>query len=71
MNEIYLIISENATLYPLVIKKHADPGKKDIKAFSRLDSLPDVKRGPGGVICLYDRLVTIKDSDKVIPINYI
>ena len=36
-------------------------------AFDLLDKIPGVRRGPGGVICLYDRLVSLKGSDRVIP----
>lgn len=36
MNEIDLLIEENGTLYPIEIKKHADPQKKDVAAFSLL-----------------------------------
>ncbi len=71
MNEIDLIIEDNGTLYPLEMKKHADPQKKDIKAFDLLDKIPGTKRGTGGVICLYDNLITLKDHDKVIPITYL
>ena len=71
MNEIDLLIEENGTLYPLEMKKHADPQKKDMDAFDLLDKIPGVRRGPGGVICLYDRLVSLKGSDRVIPINYL
>ena len=71
MNEIDLIIEENGTLYPLEMKKHADPQKKDMHAFGLIDKIPGVKRGPGGIICMYDKLVTLKDSDKVIPVNYL
>ena len=71
MNEIDLVIEENGTLYPLEMKKHADPQKKDMDAFRLLDRIPGVKRGPGGVICLYDRLVTLQGADRVIPVNYL
>lgn len=71
MREIDLLIEDGGTLYPLEIKKHADPSKKDIDAFSVLDKIPDVKRGPGGVICLYDKLITLQGDDKIIPINYL
>ena len=71
MNEIDLVIEENGTLYPLEMKKHADPQKKDMDAFNLLDKIPGIKRGPGGVICLYDRLITLKGNDRVIPINYL
>lgn len=71
MNEIDLLIEENGTLYPLEIKKHADPSQKDIVAFRQLDKIANMQRGPGGVICLYDHLVTLKDNDRVIPIRFI
>ena len=70
-NEIDLIIEDSGTLYPLEMKKHADPSKKDIDAFSILDKIPNIKRGSGGVICLYDKLITLKGEDKVIPIGYL
>jgi predicted AAA+ superfamily ATPase len=71
MNEIDLLIEDNGILYPLEMKKHADPQKRDIAAFKQLDKLPSVKRGPGGVICLYDNLVTLQDNDRVIPVKYL
>ena len=71
MNEIDILIEENGVLYPLEIKKHADPSNKDAAAFSLLDKIPGVKRGPGGVICLYDKLVTLQGEDRVIPVQYL
>lgn len=71
MHEIDLVIEDGGTLYPIEIKKHADPSSKDIESFALLDKVPSMKRGPGGVVCLYDNLLTLKDADKVIPINYI
>lgn len=71
MNEIDLLIEENATLYPLEIKKHADPSKKDIVSFGQLDKIAGIDRGPGGVVCLYDRLVTLSGSDRAIPVAYL
>lgn len=71
MREIDLLIEDGEVLYPLEMKKHADPSKKDIDAFSVLDKIPGVKRGSGGVICLYDKLITLQGDDKIIPINYL
>ena len=71
MREIDLLIEDSGTLYPLEMKKHADPSKKDIDAFDILDRIPGVKRGSGGVVCLYDKLITLQGEDKVIPINYL
>lgn len=70
-NEIDLVIESDGTLYPIEIKKHSDPDKSDIRAFSVLDKLSGVKRGPGGVICTYDNLLTLKDNDRIIPIQYL
>lgn len=64
-------ITEKGAPCPLGMKKHIDPPEKDMDAFALLDKIPSVRRGPGGVICLYDRLVSLKGSDRVIPINYL
>lgn len=71
MNEIDMLIEENGTLYPIEMRKHADPQKKDIHAFDLLDDIPNVQRGPGGVVCLYDKLITLRGNDKVIPVTYL
>lgn len=71
MVEIDLVIEDAGALYPLEIKKHADPSKKDVASFSKLEGMPSMKRGPGGVICLYDKLVSISPKDKVIPVSYL
>lgn len=71
MNEIDLLIEENGMLYPIEIKKHADPKRRDVQAFAMLDRIPGVKRGSGGVVCLYDKLITLHGDDKIVPINYL
>jgi predicted AAA+ superfamily ATPase len=71
MNEVDLLIEDGGIIHPLEMKKHADPKKDDIAVFSVLDRIPSVKRGPGGVICMYDNLVTIKNNDRVIPVKYL
>jgi len=71
MNEIDFLIESNGIIYPLEIKKHADPNKRDISAFALLDKIPNIERGSGGVICMYDTLISLKDQDKVIPVKYL
>ena len=71
MAEIDLLIEDGGTLYPIEIKKHADPHKRDISAFQKLDNISGMKRGTGGVICLYDRQLSLSETDKVIPISLI
>jgi predicted AAA+ superfamily ATPase len=68
-HEIDVLIETDGTLYPLEIKKHADPDRRDAAQFALLDKIPNTKRGPGGVICLYDSLVTLQDTDRVIPVH--
>lgn len=71
MNKIDLLIEQNGTIYPLETKKHADPQKSDISAFSILENISGAKQGTGGVICLYDDLVPFKGGDRVIPVRYL
>ena len=71
MNEIDLIIEDAGVLHPIEIKKHADPSKQDIKAFKLLDKIPNIRRGEGGIICLYDNLISLTDIDRIIPIKYL
>ena len=68
-NEIDLLIEDGGVLYPIEIKKHADPVKSDVAKFAVLDKLPTCKRGQGGVLCMYDNLVTLCEKDKAIPIT--
>jgi len=68
-NEIDLLIEDGGTLYPIEIKKHADPEKSDVSKFHILDKIPNVKRGQGGVVCLYENLITLQGNDKTIPVT--
>lgn len=70
-NEIDLMIQEGNILYPIEIKKYADPKRSDVDAFKLLDKIPGIIRGIGGVVCMYDKLITIKGTDRVIPVNYL
>ena len=71
MNEIDLIIENAGKLHPIEIKKHADPARKDVEAFDLLDRIGGARRGSGGVICLYDNMVTLKGDERVIPVQYL
>ena len=70
-NEIDLLISEGNILYPIEIKKHADPDKSDVAKFDILNKITGIIRGQGGVVCLYDNLVTIRGNDKSIPVSFL
>jgi predicted AAA+ superfamily ATPase len=71
MNEIDLLIENGGVLHPIEIKKNADPKKTDIAAFDTLDKIPNIKRGPGGIVCLYDRLAALNGNDMVIPLGFL
>lgn len=68
--EIDLMIIENGTIYPIEIKKNADPGKNAIKNFSVLDSLSE-EVGEGAVLCMTSMVVPIDLKNRMIPINVI
>lgn len=68
--EIDLMILENGTVYPIEIKKSADPGKDALKNFSVLESLPE-QIGEGAVVCLSPVEYPLDRKNKVIPIGMI
>lgn len=69
--EIDLLIEREGALHPIEIKKHADPRKGDTDSFCVLDKIPNMKRGTGAVLCLYDQVVPLSESDFVVPIHYV
>lgn len=68
--EIDLIILENGKLYPVEIKKSADPGKSALKNFSVLDSLPETV-GEGAVICMTPLVIPLDEKNKLVPVRCI
>ena len=68
--EIDLMIMENGILYPIEIKKSADPGKDALKNFNVLKSLPN-EIGAGAVICLSPVMIPLDKQNKIIPIGMI
>ena len=66
--EIDLIMFKNNTLYPLEIKKTANPRKDMIKNFRHLENT-NMKLGIGGIICLYDKLMKLDENNYIIPIS--
>lgn len=66
--EIDLMILENGKLYPIEIKKSADPGKDALKNFSVLNSLPE-RVGEGAVICMASMVIPLDEKNKLVPIK--
>lgn len=67
--EIDLIIEQNGKLYPIEIKKSANPTKEMTANFKVLEKVKEV--GEGAVICMYDRIINLDEKNKVIPYKYI
>lgn len=70
-HEIDFIIEDEGTLYPVEVKKHAAPNKKDCSAFSFLDEIQGKKRGMGCVIDMYERPISLTELDMSLPVWYI
>ena len=68
--EIDLLIEENGVLYPIEIKKSANPGKESLKNFSVLSAL-DKKIGKGCVICLSSMKIPLDADNMLIPVSEI
>jgi len=68
--EIDLIIEKAGTLFPVEIKKTANPGLNDVKNFSVLDRF-NKPIGLGALICLIDEPIALKNNVAAMPINYI
>lgn len=66
--EIDIIIERNGKLYPIEVKKSANPDKTMLKHFS---VIPDEKRGEGAVICLSKEDFPIIENVNAIPVGYI
>lgn len=66
--EIDLILYKNNTLYPLEIKKTANPTKGMMKNFKHLEK-DNKKIGIGGIICLYDKLMKLDENNYIIPLS--
>lgn len=70
-SEIDLIIEENGTLYPIEIKKTANPSLHMTKAFEILDHVTEKKRGLGVILCQNDQKLYLKEDVLILPIEYI
>lgn len=68
--EIDLILLENGKLYPIEIKKSADPGKSALKNFSVLDKLPE-EISEGAVICMTPLVIPLDTKNKLVPVRCI
>ena len=68
--EIDLLIRDNGKLFPIEIKKSADPGKNALKNFSVLSSFNE-EIGEGAVLCMSSMTVSLDEKNKIVPIKAI
>ena len=68
--EIDLLILQNGVLYPIEIKKSADPGRDVLKNFRVLEALPE-KTGEGAVICMTPMIVPLDRMNLLVPVGCI
>ncbi|MDR1267922.1 MAG: ATP-binding protein [Planctomycetaceae bacterium] len=66
-NEIDIVLEQNGTLYPIEIKKTANPGLNDYKNFNLLTKLKK-KVGLGAVICLQQERMALSREVVSIPV---
>ena len=70
--EVDLLFHRDGKLYPVEIKKTASPDARDVSTFKLLaTAFPSLQIESGGLICTYDKVLSIADNVRVIPINYI
>jgi predicted AAA+ superfamily ATPase len=65
--EIDIVLEENGTLYPVEIKKTANPGLSDYKNFGLLARLKK-KVGLGAIICLQPVRIPLSREAVSIPV---
>lgn len=68
--EIDLLIIYNNTVYPIEIKKSANPQSEAIKNFNIVNKF-GMKIGNGGIICMKEDLFPINENNNYIPIELI
>ena len=68
--EIDVFAEENGMIHPLEIRKSANPEKKEIRKFSVIEKT-SLKRGCGGIICMFPAPFPIDRTNSYIPSNLI
>lgn len=68
--ELDLLINYNNTIYPIEIKKSANPGRDAIKNFDVVNNF-ELQSGNGIVLCMCKEIVAYDSNNYMIPIEYI
>jgi len=67
--EIDFVIETNETLYPIEVKKTANP--TGVKLWFNVLKDTGKQVGDGAIVCLYNSILPIKENIITIPVNYI
>ena len=65
--EIDLVLEENGILHPVEIKLSANPQAVETAAFQVLDSVKDMRRGQGAVVCMCSAPGTLRANVWALP----
>lgn len=68
--EIDLLINYNNIIYPIEIKKSANPGRDAIKNFDVANNF-ETEKGNGIVLCMSKDIIAYDDDNYMVPIEYI
>ena len=68
--EIDLLIFYDNTVYPVEIKKSANPGKTAIKNFEVIKNI-ETEKGNGVVLCMMENIMAIDENNYYVPIEYV
>ncbi len=68
--EIDLLIFYDNTVYPIEIKKSANPGNTAIKNFDAIKNI-EAKAGNGIVLCMMENIIAIDENNYYVPIEYV
>ena len=71
LREIDLLLERDGVLYPVDIKMSANPRLDMTDAFDVLDLVHGKKRGPGTVVCMYDRPLMLNERNRALPVEYL
>jgi predicted AAA+ superfamily ATPase len=69
--EVDILIEQNGVLYPVEIKKTANPGREHIENFLALEKIKGITVGSGGLVCLYSDSIHFNDKNVNIPVAWL
>ena len=68
--EVDMFVEMNNQIYPLEIKKSANPDRREVKKFDVLEKAGSMQ-GNGGIICMCEDVIPINDKNYFIPCSLI